>query len=41
MHIGKFYHISCNTLLCRLFNSVNALCLYVCLYTIIIIIIIL
>ena len=30
MHIGKFYHISCNTVLCRLFNSVNPLCLYVC-----------
>ena len=30
MHIGKFYHISCNTMLCRLFNSVNPLCLYIC-----------
>ena len=33
MRIGKFYHICCNTLLCRLFNSVNPLCLYVCIYT--------
>ena len=33
MRIGKFYHISCNTVLCRLFNSVNPLCLYVCMYT--------
>ena len=39
MHIGKFYQISCNTVLCRLFSSVNPLCLYVCIYTIIIIII--
>ena len=30
MHIGKFYHVSCNTVLCRLFNSANPLCLYVC-----------
>ena len=39
MHIGKFYHISCNAVLCRLFNSVNPLCLYVCIHTIFIIII--
>ena len=32
MHIGKFYHIRCNTVLCRLFNSVNPLCLFVCMY---------
>ena len=32
MHIGKFYHKSCNTVLCRLFNSVNLLCLFVCMY---------
>ena len=32
MHIGKFYHISCNTVLCRLFNSVNPLCLFVSMY---------
>ena len=38
MHIGKFYHISCNTVLCRLFSSVNPLYLYVCIYTNIIII---
>ena len=37
MHIGKFYHISSNTVLCRLFSSVNPLCLYVCIYTNIII----
>ena len=30
LYIGKFYHISCNTVLFRLFNSVNPLCLYVC-----------
>ena len=29
MHIGKFYHLNCNTVLCRLFNSVNPLCLFV------------
>ena len=29
MHIG-FYHISCNTVLCRLFNNVNPLCLFGC-----------
>ena len=28
-----FYHISCNTVLFRLFNSVNPVCLYVCIYT--------
>ena len=39
MHIGKSYHISCNTVLCILFNSMNLLCLYVCIYTNIIIII--
>ena len=33
LYIGKFYHISCNTVLFRLFKSVNALCLYVCIYT--------
>ena len=33
LYIGKFYHISCNTVLFRLFNSVNPLCLYVCIYT--------
>ena len=33
MRIGKFYHISCNIVLCRLLNSVNSLCLYVCIYT--------
>ena len=33
LYIGKFYHISCNTALRRLFNSVNPLCLYVCIYT--------
>ena len=41
MHIGKFYHKSCNTVLSRLFSSVNPLnplCLYVCIYTNIIII---
>ena len=32
MHIGKFYHISCNNVRCRLFNSVNPLCLFVCMY---------
>ena len=32
MHIGKFYHMSCNTVLCRHFNSVNPLCLFVCMY---------
>ena len=32
MRIGKFYHISCNTVLCRLFNTVNPLCMYVCMY---------
>ena len=41
MHIDKFYHISCNTVLCRLFNSVKPLCLYVCMSRNIIIIIIL
>ena len=29
MHIGKFYHLNCNTVLCRLFNCVNPLCLFV------------
>ena len=29
MHIGKFYHLNCNTVPCRLFNSVNPLCLFV------------
>ena len=29
MHIGKFYHISCNTVLCILFNSVNPLYVYI------------
>ena len=36
MRIGKCYRISfncCNTVLCRLLNSVNLLCLYVCIYT--------
>ena len=37
MHIGKFYQISCNTVLC-FYSSVNPLCLYVCIYTNIIII---
>ena len=31
MHFGKFYHISCNTVLCRLFNSVNFI-VFVCMY---------
>ena len=30
-YIGKFYHISCNTVLFRLLNSVNPLCSCVCL----------
>ena len=30
MRIGNFYHISCNSVLRRLFNSVNV---YVCIYT--------
>ena len=38
MHIGKFYQVSCNTVLYRPFSSVNPLCLYVCIYTNIIII---
>ena len=35
MRIGKFYHTSCNTVLCRILNSVNPLCcMYVhCIYT--------
>ena len=33
MRIGKFYHISRNAVLFRLFNNVNPLCLYVCIYT--------
>ena len=33
LYIGKFYHISCNTVLFRVFNSVNPLCLYVYIYT--------
>ena len=34
MNIGKFYHnYKLNTVLCGLFNSVNPLCLYVCIYT--------
>ena len=31
VHIGKFYHISCNTVPCRLFLT-NSLCLFVCMY---------
>ena len=38
MHIGKFYQICCNTVLCRRFSSVNPLCLFVCIYMNIIII---
>ena len=33
LYISKFYHISCNTVLFRLFNSGNPLWLYVCIYT--------
>ena len=29
MHIGKFYHLNCNTMPCRHFNSVNPMCLFV------------
>ena len=41
MHIGKFCHISCNTVLCRLFNceSIVFVCIYIRINIIIIIII--
>ena len=33
MHNGKFYHLSCNTVLCRLFSSVKCESIvFVCMY---------